>query len=108
MKLRKTIIITIIMMLASALILSACGKADLYDPVEFADIIAFGIHESILSTEITNEAMILQVRPKSEEFVPELEKTAGEIQKKLDYCRDVAEKRLDLRITQTKVLLEYC
>ena len=69
------------------------------------DIMAFGLHESILSTEITDEAMILHVRPKSDEFVPALEKMADEIQKKLDYCRDVAEKRSDLRITQTKVII---
>ena len=72
------------------------------DGVYSSDI---GIHESILSTDVTDDALILHVRPKSEEFAEPLEKTADEIQKKLDYCRAVAEKRSDLRIPQTKVLL---
>lgn len=68
------------------------------------DIIAFGVHESILSADVSDEAIILSIRPKSEEFIPAIEKTVGDIQKKLDYCRDVAEKRSDLRIRQSKVI----
>ena len=73
---------------------------------EINDILACGMHESILRTEITEDALILHVRPKSEEFIPLLERKACEMQEELDYCRDVAEKRSDLRITQTKVLLD--
>lgn len=68
------------------------------------DIIAFGVHESILSADVSDDAIILSIKPKSEEFIPAIEKTVGDIQKKLDYCRDVAEKRSDLRIRQTKVI----
>lgn len=68
------------------------------------DIIAFGVHESILSADVSDDAIILSIRPKSEEFIPAIEKTIGDIQKKLDYCRDVAEKRSDLRIRQTNVI----
>lgn len=72
------------------------------------DIEAFGTHESILSVEINEDEIILHVRPKAEEFIPLVEKAAAEIQKKLDYCRAVAEARSEFRISQTRVVLKQC
>ena len=70
---------------------------------EQKDIDAFGTHESIRMVEVTETAIILHVKPKEPRYVPLVEKLAGKIQNTLDYCRDVAEKRSDLRITQEKV-----
>ena len=64
------------------------------------DIDAFGTHESIRSVEVNEDAIILGAKPKEPRFVSLIETLAGKIQKTLDYCRDVAQKRSDLRITQ--------
>lgn len=70
------------------------------------DIDAFGTHESIREVEVTRNEIILHVKPKEPRFQGLVEKLAGKIQETLDYCRDVAEKRSDLRITQEKVVLK--
>ena len=67
------------------------------------DIDAFGTHESIRAVDVTEDRIILRVKPKEPRFVPLIEELAGKIQETLDYCRDVAEKRSDLRITQRLV-----
>ncbi len=69
------------------------------------DIEAFGTHESVLGVYVEKERILLRIRPKSPEYLPLLEELAGKIQKTLDYCRDVAEKRSDLRVTQKRVEL---
>ena len=69
------------------------------------DIEAFGTHESILRVEVEGDEIQLYVRPKSEEYVSLLDDIRDTIQGKLDYCREVAEKRSDLRIMQNKVVL---
>lgn len=69
------------------------------------DIEAFGTHESVLGVDVENERIVLRIRPKAPEYLPKLDELAGKIQKTLDYCRDVAEKRSDLRITQNQVVL---
>lgn len=67
------------------------------------DIDAFGTHESIRAVDVTEDRIILRVKPKEPRFVPLIEELAGKIQETLDYCKDVAEKRSDLRITQRLV-----
>lgn len=70
------------------------------------DIEAFGTHESIKRVEIEGDEIQLFTKPKSEEYVVLVEEIAETIQGKLDYCREVAEKRSDLRIMQSKVVLK--
>lgn len=71
------------------------------------EIEAFGTHESIRHVDVTEDSIILRVRPKSPEYVPLLETLNGKIQQTLDYCRRVAEERSELRITQEKSVLMY-
>ena len=70
------------------------------------DIDAFGTHESIKTVEVTKSEIILHTLPKEPRYVPLIEELAGKIQKTLDYCRDVAAKRSDLRITQERVVVK--
>ena len=67
------------------------------------DIDAFGIHESIKTVEVLEDTIVLRVRPKEPRFIPLVENLAKKIQDTLDYCRDVAEKRAGIIITQKKV-----
>ena len=67
------------------------------------DIDAFGTHESIRTVGVTRDAIILGTKPKEPRYIQLIEDLAGKIQETLDYCRDVAEKRSDLRITQERV-----
>ena len=69
------------------------------------DIEVFGTHESIRSLKIEEERIILYTRPKSPEYVSLIQKLTDKIQKTLDYCRDVAEKRSGFRITQEQVVV---
>ncbi|MBR1628438.1 MAG: HD domain-containing protein [Lachnospiraceae bacterium] len=71
------------------------------------DIDAFGTHESIREVEVATEEIILHVRPKEPRFRALVEALAGKLQETLDYCRDVAEKRSDLRITQKRIVVDY-
>lgn len=70
------------------------------------DIDAFGTHESIPLVEVCEEAIVLHTKPKEPRFVPLIAELAGKIQETLDYCRDVADKRSDLRITQNRVEIQ--
>ena len=72
-----------------------------------ADIGAFGTHESILEEAVTNDAIILHSKPKEPRYAALIEELAGKIQQTLDYCKDVAEKRSDLRITQQQVEIQW-
>ena len=67
------------------------------------DIDAFGTHESIRTVEVLEDSIVLHVHPKEPRFLPLVETLAGKIQETLDYCRDVAAKRSDLRLTQRRV-----
>lgn len=70
------------------------------------DIEAFGVHESIKLVEVKGDEIWLYVEPKSPEFVPLIEETAAELRRKVDYCRDVAEKFSDLTILPKTVVLK--
>ncbi len=72
---------------------------------EQVDIDIFGIHESIRNVEVTENEIILHTKPKNEYFAALVAKLAGKMQKTLDYCRDVAQKRSDLVITQRKIVI---
>ena len=63
---------------------------------------AFGTHESVRHVEVTEDSIILQVRPKAPEFVPLIDELNGKIQQTLDYCRRAAAERSDLWITQVR------
>ena len=68
------------------------------------DIDAFGTHESIRQVEVQPDKILLWTRPKEPRFSALIEALSGKIQETLDYCREVAEKRSDLRITQKQVI----
>lgn len=70
------------------------------------DIEAFGTHESIRRVEVTEDSILLLIKPKSREYIPLIHELADKIQATLDYCREAAEKRSALRITQRRVVLE--
>lgn len=71
------------------------------------DIEAFGTHESIRHVDVSEDSIILHVKPKTPEYVSLLETLNGKIQQTLDYCRSAAEDRSDLRITQKQSVLIY-
>ena len=81
----------------------------LFDKTMYMDdavsVLEFGKHESIRQVEVQKDCIALYTSPKSPEYVPLLEELAGKIQNTLDYCRDVAAKRSDLRIRQEKVII---
>ena len=64
---------------------------------------AFGTHESIRKVEVDEDAIVLYTKPIAPEYRELIRILANKIQETLDYCRDVAEKRSDFRITQTEV-----
>ena len=67
------------------------------------DIDAFGTHESIRTVAVTRDAVVLYAKPKEPRFVALIDDLAEKLQQTLSYCRDVAERRSDLRITQARV-----
>ncbi len=69
------------------------------------DIDAFGTHDSIRRVEVEEERIVLYIQPVSPRFVPLVENLADKIRKTLDDCRTVTEKRSDLRITQSEVVI---
>ena len=70
-----------------------------------ADIIAFGLHESILHVGVNSEAITLYTKPVKPEYGPMIEKLAAKITETLIYCREVAEQTSDLRISQNRVII---
>lgn len=75
----------------------------LFDTVKLSkqqDIEAFGTHESIRTVELEAERIVLHAKPIAEKYIPLIETLNGKIQQTLDYCRDVAERRSEFRITQ--------
>ena len=74
---------------------------------EQVNIEAFGTHESIIDVTVETDRIVLHARPKSKEYVPLIKTLNGKIQKTLDYCRDVSEKRSGLRITQQKSEVQW-
>lgn len=70
------------------------------------DRLEFGLHESILRVDVSDDAITLYVRPKTEEFVPLIYDLANKIRETLAYCREAAEKMSDLRIRQSEVVIK--
>ena len=70
------------------------------------DIDAFGTHESIKTVELTENQIILYIKPKEPRFVPLIETLTQKIQSTLDYCRDVASQKSSLKITQKQVVIK--
>ncbi len=64
---------------------------------------AFGTHESIRQVDVQEDAVVLYTKPKAPEYRELIRKLADKIQTTLDYCREAAAARSDLRITQTEV-----
>ncbi|MBO6215769.1 MAG: hypothetical protein J6N76_09640 [Lachnospiraceae bacterium] len=82
----------------------------LYDTAHLTrqrDIEAFGTHNAIRKVEVAPNEIILHVHTDNEEYKRLIEKLAGKVQKTLDYCRDVAEKRSDFSIDQERVRIDY-
>lgn len=63
----------------------------------------FGIHESIQRIHVDAEKIVLWIRPKAPEFLPLVEELVSKIGETLAYCRDTAEKRTGLPVSQEKV-----
>ena len=80
---------------------------DTSTPTQQKDIEAFGTHESIRHVDVSEDSIILHVKPKAPEYVSLLETLNGKIQQTLVYCRSAAEDRSDLRITQKQSVLIY-
>lgn len=76
---------------------------DLSNLTKQDDIDAFGTHESIRQVEVTDREIILHTNPKEPRFEQLIAELAVKIRETMDYCRDVAGKRSDLRITQKHV-----
>ncbi len=70
-----------------------------------SQIKVFGIHESVQKVEVRKDLIVLYSRPKTKEYIPLVWNLTHKIQNTLDYCRAVAEKRSDLRITQTQAVI---
>ena len=60
---------------------------------------------AVKAMKITKEAFVLFAEEDDPAVIESLEAMAAEIQSKLDYCREVIEKRSDLTLTQKKVIL---
>ena len=72
------------------------------------DIDAFGINVSIRLVEVGRDAITLYIRLKEERYEALIRDLAVKLQETLDYCRDVAANRSDLRITQKTILVHPC
>ena len=67
------------------------------------DILEFSKHNAIKSLDITDEAFTMVVSTENEDLYSSIEKLRGKMQKTLDYCRDVTEKRSTYRISQKEI-----
>lgn len=72
------------------------------------DIDAFGINVSIQLVEVGRDAITLYIRLKEERYEALIRDLAVKLQETLDYCRDVAANRSDLRITQKTIFVHPC
>ena len=70
------------------------------------NIIAFGLHESILRVDVDDDAITLHTRPKAAEYRPKIEELANKIANTLNYCKTVAEQTSDLSIRQKRVIIK--
>ncbi len=75
-------------------------------PTEEVSIVEFGLHESILHVDVGEDAVTLHTRPKTLEYRLKIEKLADKITDTLNYCRTVAEQTSDLRIRQSRVIIQ--
>ncbi len=75
-------------------------------PTEEVSIVEFGLHESILHVDVGEDAVTLHTRPKNLEYRLKIEKLADKITDTLNYCRTVAEQTSDLRIRQSRVIIQ--
>ena len=62
---------------------------------------------AIKSMKMTEEAFILYVEEDDPKIIESIENMAEEMQRKLDYCRDVISKRTKFKLSQKKVLLRW-
>ena len=60
---------------------------------------------AVKSMKITTEAFLLFAEEKDPAVIRDLEAMTAEIQNKLDYCREVIDKRSGFTLSQKKVLL---
>ena len=61
--------------------------------------------EAVKSMKMTRDAFILSCETDDEELFEDLRKMADKMQRTLDYCREVTEKRTGFKISQKKVVL---
>ena len=70
------------------------------------DIDSFAVHKSIRTVDVLRDRIVIGAKSTEDRIVPMIESTAEKVQKTLDYCREVAEKRSDLKIFQEKIVIE--
>lgn len=66
----------------------------------------FGLHDSILRVDVDDGSITLNVRPKTPDYEPLIDKIANKIIETLIYCKEAAEQMSDLRISQEKVIVK--
>ncbi len=70
------------------------------------DIDSFAVHKSIRTVDVLRDKIVIGAKSIEDRITPMIESTAEKVQKTLDYCRKVAEKRSDLRIFQKNIVIE--
>lgn len=60
---------------------------------------------AVKSMKMTEDTFLLLAEEKDESIITELEKMVTDMQEKLDYCRDVVEKRTQFKLSQKRILL---
>lgn len=108
-------------MLAIQKVAGAHEKADLFNEEEYPENIEIPgsnsirlpylaavlrlAEDAIPAKRMTQDAFIIRVESRNSVATKELQETAEKMQKTLDYCREVAEKRSQFSISQKRVVL---
>ena len=61
---------------------------------------------AITNVKVTKKAFVMTVDTKDEEVIARIQKMIEKMQKTLDYCRDVIEKRSEFTITQKRIVMK--
>ena len=75
------------------------------DYTEEGSHIAFTTHEAIRTMKIEPDSFVLMVHAKDDWVMENVRDLAEKMQETLDYCREVAEKRCPIRISQSKIVI---
>ena len=73
------------------------------DYSEECDVIAFSTHEAIKTLRFDEDSFSLIVETDDDWIMDRIKELSAKMQETLDYCREVAEKRCHLKISQKKI-----